>query len=59
MMENKEGEKKRDKQLLDHKGRIREINDTVRRNTMMAFLLLLLLEIEEFCQLHCSFLHSS
>jgi len=30
MMENKEAEKKRDKQLLDHKGRIREISDTIR-----------------------------
>ena len=30
MMENKEAEKKRDKQLLDHEGRIREKNDTIR-----------------------------
>jgi len=30
MMENKEAEKKRDKQLLDHEGRIREISDTIR-----------------------------
>jgi len=34
MMENKEAEKKRDKQLLDHKGRIREISDTIRRNNI-------------------------
>ncbi|RBM18135.1 hypothetical protein DEH69_13430, partial [Streptomyces sp. PT12] len=34
MMENKEAEKKRDKQLLDHEGRIREINDTIRRNNI-------------------------
>ena len=34
MMENKEAEKKRDKQLLDHEGRIREISDTIRRNNI-------------------------
>ena len=34
MMENKEAEKKRDKQLVDHEGRIREINDTIRRNNI-------------------------
>ena len=32
MMENKEAEKKTDKQLLDHKGRIREISDTIKQN---------------------------
>jgi len=30
MMENKEAEKKRQKQLPDHNGRIREISDAVR-----------------------------
>ena len=30
MMENKEAEQKRGKQLLDHKGRIQEISDTIR-----------------------------
>ena len=30
MMKNKEGEKKRDKHLLGHKGRIQEISDTMR-----------------------------
>jgi len=34
MMENKEAEKKRDKLLLDHEGRIREISDTIRRNNI-------------------------
>ena len=34
MMENKEAEKKRDKQLLDHKGRIWEISDTIRWNNI-------------------------
>jgi len=34
MMENKEAEKKRDKQLLDHEGRIREISDTIRQNNI-------------------------
>ena len=32
MTENKEAEQKRDKQILDHKERIREISDTIRRN---------------------------
>ena len=30
MIENKEAEKRRDKQLLYHEGRIQEINDTIR-----------------------------
>ena len=30
MMENREAEQKRDKQLLDHEGRIRKITDTIR-----------------------------
>ena len=30
MMENKEAEKKRDKQLLDNEGKIREISDIIR-----------------------------
>ena len=30
MVENQETEKKRDKQLLDHEGRIWEINDTIK-----------------------------
>lgn len=34
MTENKEAEQKRDKQLLDHEGRIREISDTIRRNNI-------------------------
>ena len=34
MTENKEADQKRDKQLLDHEGRIREISDTVRRNNI-------------------------
>ena len=34
MMENKEAEKKRDKQLLDHKGRIREISDIIIQNNI-------------------------
>ena len=29
MMENKEAKKKKDKQLLDHEGRIQEISDTI------------------------------
>ena len=32
MVENKEAEKKRDKQLLDHQGRIGKISDTLKRN---------------------------
>ena len=32
MMENKEAEKKTDKQLLDHKGRIQERSDTIMWN---------------------------
>ena len=34
MMENKEAKKKRDKQLLDHEGRIQEINDTIKQNSI-------------------------
>ena len=34
MMENKETEKERDKQLPDHKGRIQEINDTIKRKNI-------------------------
>ena len=34
MMENKEGEKKRDKQLLDHQGRTGDISDTIKRNSI-------------------------
>ena len=34
MTQNKEAEQKRDKQLLDHEGRIREISDTIRRNNI-------------------------
>ena len=34
MMETKEAEQKRDKQLVDHKRRIREISDTIRRNNI-------------------------
>ena len=34
VMENKEAEKKRDKQLLDHEGRIQEISDTIKRNNI-------------------------
>ena len=34
MTENKEAEQKRDKQLLDHEGKIREISDTKRRNNI-------------------------
>ena len=30
MTKNKEAEQKRDKQLLDHEGRIQMINDTIR-----------------------------
>ena len=30
MMENKEAAKKRDKQLLDHKGKIQEISDRIK-----------------------------
>ena len=30
IMGNKEAEQKRDKQLLDHEGRIQEISDTIR-----------------------------
>ena len=30
MMENKKAEKKRDKQLLDHNGRIQEVSDTTK-----------------------------
>ena len=30
MMENKEPEQKKDKQLLDHEGRIQEISDTIK-----------------------------
>ena len=32
MMENKEAEKNRGKQLLDHEGRIQEISDTIKQN---------------------------
>jgi len=34
VMENEEAEKKRDKQLLDHEGRIREISDTIKQNNI-------------------------
>ena len=34
MMENKEVEQKRNKQLLHHKGRIQEISDTIRWNNI-------------------------
>ena len=34
MMENKEAEKKSDKQLLIHEGRIWEISDTIRQNSI-------------------------
>ena len=34
MMENKYAEKKRDKQVLDHKGRIWEISDTIKQNSI-------------------------
>ena len=34
MMENKEPEQERDKQLLGHEGRIREISDTIRQNNI-------------------------
>ena len=34
MMENKEAEKKRDKQLLDHEGRFLEISDTIKQNNI-------------------------
>ena len=34
MMENEEAEQKKDKQLLDHKGRIWEISDTIRWNNI-------------------------
>ena len=34
MTENKKAEQKRDKQLLDHEGRIREISDTIRGNNI-------------------------
>ena len=34
MTENKEAEQKRDKQLLEHKGRIQEISDTIRWNNI-------------------------
>ena len=34
MMENKEAEQKRDKQLLDHEGRIQDIRDTIRPNNI-------------------------
>ena len=37
MTENKEAEQKRDKQVLDHEGRIREISDTIRRNNIRIF----------------------
>ena len=33
-MENKEAKKKKDKQLLDHEGRIQEINDTIKSNNI-------------------------
>ena len=33
-MENKEAEKNRDKQLLDHKGRIQEISDIIKQNNI-------------------------
>ena len=34
MMQNKEAEKKRGKQLLDHEGKIREISDTIKQNNI-------------------------
>ena len=34
MMKNKEAEKKRDKQLLEHKGRVQEISDIIRKNNI-------------------------
>ena len=34
MVENKENEEKKDKQLLDHKGRDQEISDTLKRNNI-------------------------
>ena len=34
MMENKEAEKKREKQLLDHEGRILEVSDTIKWNNI-------------------------
>ena len=34
MMENEEAERKRDKQLLDHKGRIRDRSDTIKQNNI-------------------------
>ena len=34
MTENKEVEQNRDKELLNHEGRIREIRDTIRRNNI-------------------------
>ena len=34
MMENKDAEKKRDRQLLDHEGKIREFSDTIKQNNI-------------------------
>ena len=34
IMQNKEAEKKRGKQLLDHEGKIREISDTIKQNNI-------------------------
>ena len=34
MMENKEAEKKRDKQLLDQRGRIRKVSGTIKQNNI-------------------------
>ena len=34
MMEKKEAEKKREKQILDHKGRIRETSDNIKENNI-------------------------
>ena len=34
IMENDEGEKKRDKKILDHEGRIRELSDSMKCNNI-------------------------
>ena len=34
MMESKEAEEKREKQLMDHEGRLREICDTIKQNNI-------------------------
>ena len=40
MMEDKDAEKKRDKQLLDHEGRIWEISDTIKWNNIIIIRIL-------------------